>query len=107
MSDAQETFRQCAQTATRWSGSPWLFFASLVGTMAWVVVGPLVGFTDPWHLWMTSVLTILTWLQVVLVQHAQHTHEHALHLKLDELIRAIGQADNRLIGIENKPSEEQ
>lgn len=50
--------------------------------------------------------TILTFLMVFLIQNTQNRDAHAIHLKLDELIRAIDPARNMLIDIEDMEDEE-
>jgi low affinity Fe/Cu permease len=43
---------------------------------------------------------------VFLIQNTQNRDAHALHLKLDELIRATAAARNRLIALETMTDEE-
>ena len=50
--------------------------------------------------------TIVTFLMVFLVQHTQNRDARALHLKLDELIRGLDAARNRLINLENCSDDE-
>jgi low affinity Fe/Cu permease len=50
--------------------------------------------------------TIVTFLMVFLIQSTQNRDSKALHLKLDELIRAVGSARNRLVNLESCTDEE-
>lgn len=50
--------------------------------------------------------TIVTFLMVFLVQNAQNRDSLAVHLKLDELIRAIDATDNALIEAEDETDNE-
>jgi low affinity Fe/Cu permease len=50
--------------------------------------------------------TIVTFLMVFLIQATQNRDSEAIHLKLDELIRAVGKARTGLVGLENMPEEE-
>ena len=50
--------------------------------------------------------TIVTFLIVFLIQNTQNRDARAIHLKLDEIIRAIGKAHNDMIDIENLSEEE-
>ena len=43
---------------------------------------------------------------VFLIQNAQNRDSHALHLKLDELIRSLRGANNKMIDIEKLSDEE-
>lgn len=98
-------FHRFASHAARWAGSVWLFGLSIVGTGLWLSIGVATGFHPQVHLWVTSILTVTTWLVCLLIQHEQCRQEDALQAKMDELIRAIASADNRLIGIEKPPDE--
>ena len=48
----------------------------------------------------------MTFLMVFLVQHTQNRDARALHLKMDELLRSVELARNRLINLENCSDEE-
>ena len=50
--------------------------------------------------------TIITFLMVFLIQHAQNRDTQAIHVKLDELIRATHGAHNRLIALEDQSEED-
>ena len=49
---------------------------------------------------VNTATTIITFLMVFLIQNAQNRDSHALHLKLDEIIRAKRSANNKMIDIE-------
>lgn len=42
----QEVFRVFAQRVSEATGSPWAFITALAGVIAWLVMGPFVGFSD-------------------------------------------------------------
>jgi low affinity Fe/Cu permease len=50
--------------------------------------------------------TIVTFLMVFVLNNAQSRDTAAMNVKLDALIHAIEQADNRLIGLESRPASE-
>jgi low affinity Fe/Cu permease len=50
--------------------------------------------------------TISTFLMVFLIQQGQNKDSHAVHLKLDELLCALQDADNRLVDIEDLDEDE-
>ena len=50
--------------------------------------------------------TIVTFLMVFLVQNTQNRDARALHLKLDEILRSIDTARNKLIDLEHCADEE-
>jgi low affinity Fe/Cu permease len=96
-------FSVFAAQASLVAGSSWLFLGSLLAFGGWLVWGYGAGWSADIHLWPTSVLTWFTWILVVLVQHGQTRQETALQRKLDEVIKALDKADNRLIGLEKQP----
>ena len=50
--------------------------------------GPIFGFSDTWQLVINTGTTIVTFLMVFAIQTSQNRESAALHLKIDELIRA-------------------
>ena len=69
-------------------------------------VGPFFGYSDTWQLIVNTGTTIVTFLMVFLVQNTQNRDARALHLKLDELLRSVKPARNKLIDLENCSDEE-
>jgi low affinity Fe/Cu permease len=57
-------------------------------------------------LWFEGVASAVTVVMVFVLQHTQTRHELALQRKLDEILRAIPTADNRLINLEGAPEED-
>ena len=73
----------------------------------WAVTGPLFHFSDTWQLVINTATTIVTFLMVFLIQNTQKTAtSHAMHLKLDELIRANKNARNSLLALEDMSDED-
>ncbi len=93
-------FRRLASRTAHGVGSPWAFVLSLALVLAWGCTGSLFGYSDTWQLVINTSTTIVTFLMVFLIQNTQNRDSHALHLKLDELIRVSDLARNRLMGLE-------
>ena len=93
-------FNTLAKRASSAAGSPWVFAGALGIVLLWGASGPLFGFNDTWQLVINTGTTIITFLMVFLIQHTQNADTAALHLKLDELIRATHAADNLLLDME-------
>lgn len=103
---SNDLFRRFAARTSHGVGSPWAFVIALAIVVGWAVLGPLFHFSDTWQLVINTGTTIVTFLMVFLIQHTQNRDTHALHLKLDELIRASAEARNRFLAIEELTDEE-
>jgi low affinity Fe/Cu permease len=88
------------------TGTPMAFTIALLTIVAWAVTGPLFGFSDSWQLVINTGTTIVTFLMVFLIQATQNRDTRALHLKLDELIRAQRHARNIFADLEHATDEE-
>lgn len=99
-------FSALARTAATMTGHPLTFFSALLLIVTWAASGPLFHFSDTWQLVVNTATTIVTFLMVFLIQNSQNRDTIALHLKLDELIRAIKEARNSLIDLENLEDQE-
>jgi low affinity Fe/Cu permease len=74
--------------------------------VVWAVSGPVFGFSEQWQLVVNTGTTILTFLMVFLIQNMQNRDAKAIHLKLDELIRASIPARDSLIEVEDLRDDE-
>ena len=102
----QSSFARAAHWASCQAGRSWAFIAAVAVVLAWAVTGPVFGFSDTWQLVINTGTTIITFLMVFLIQHAQNRDTQAIHVKLDELIRATKGAHNRLIALEDQSEED-
>jgi len=93
-------FTRLAKSAARFTGRPLCFGLASLIVIAWVVSGPIFGFSNTWQLVINTGTTIVTFLMVFLIQNTQNRDAKAVHLKLDELIRALGPARNKLVDLE-------
>jgi low affinity Fe/Cu permease len=98
-------FGHIATKVSNATGSPWAFVVAVTVILAWVITGPIFGFSDTWQLAINTGTTIVTFLMVFLIQNTQNRDGKATQLKLDELIRAIAGARNQFIGAELEPEE--
>jgi low affinity Fe/Cu permease len=99
-------FRKFAHRSSEIVGSPWTFLLAVAIVIVWALSGPLFGFSDTWQLVINTGTTIVTFLMVFLIQNTQNRDAKAIHLKLDELIRAIEGARNGLVNLEALSDEE-
>ena len=99
-------FEHFAVWTTNWVGSAWAFVLAVVLTLAWLVSGPLFGYSDTWQLVMNTISSIVTFLMVFLIQRSQNKDTLAMQIKLNEVLAALKGASNRLIDIEDLSEEE-
>lgn len=99
-------FTNFAKWTSKASGKPATFIGAVGIIILWAVTGPLFGFSDTWQLVVNTGTTIITFLMVFLIQNTQNRDSEALQVKLDELIRVMGDAHNELMDLEELEQEE-
>jgi low affinity Fe/Cu permease len=77
---------------------PAAFVVFAVYALAWIVFGNGLE----WH----SFATLATWAMTLVIQRAEHRDTQAIHAKLDELLKADGAANNKIMNIDDKDAEE-
>ena len=87
-------------------GSPFTLAAAALVIVVWATTGPLFRFSDTWQLAINTGTTIVTFLMVFVIQNSQNRDSKALHLKLDEVIRALGDARNEFVTVEQSSEDE-
>lgn len=110
MQAKSNVFARAFGTAATWvaraSGRPGAFAVAAASIVVWALSGPIFGFSDTWQLWVNTSTTIITFLMVFLIQHTQNRDNEALHIKIDELIRAAKNANNAMIDLEELEEEQ-
>ena len=101
-----EAFRKFAHITSEAVGSSGTFIVALAAIVVWVMLGPYFRYSDTWQLVINTATTIVTFLMVFLIQNTQNRDAKAIHLKLDELIRSVAGARNRLVDLENLSDKE-
>ena len=93
-------FERMTRVVALWTGSPAAVLGSLLIVVVWALSGPIFRFSDTWQLVINTGTTILTFNMVFIIQAAQNRDGAAVQTKLDEILRAIAGADNRMIALE-------
>jgi low affinity Fe/Cu permease len=98
-------FTRFANSGARATGRPGTFVLALIIVLVWAITGPIFAFSDTWQLIINTGTTIVTFLMVFLIQNTQNRDSEAMHVKMDELIRALEGAHNALLDLEELDEE--
>lgn len=85
--------------------------AAVAVIVAVLVTASLVGLATgvlptSWRVWFETISSAITLTMVFSIQHAQTRNQAALQLKMDELLRVVPEADDRVVKIETAPDDE-
>jgi low affinity Fe/Cu permease len=94
-------FGRLARFSAHAVGQPAAFVSALIIIVLWALAGPIFNYSDTWQLVINTGTTIITFLMVFLIQNTQNKDAEAMHIKLDELIRALDNAQNALLNLED------
>ena len=101
-----DAFRVFARRSSIILGSAWSFAGAVLVILVWLLTGPTFHFSDTWQLIINTATTVITFLMVFLIQNTQNRDAKAMHLKLDEIIRAIKDARDELVDLEDLSDED-
>ena len=104
--DLVDRFMEVSDRVTEALGTPWALSASILLIVVWAATGPIFKFSDTWQLVINTATTIITFWMVFVIQTSQNRQAKALQFKLDELIRSIPGARNRMIEAERQSTAE-
>ncbi len=102
----EEIFAKLAGKISQATGSFWTFALALLLVLVWALTGPAFNYSETWQLVINTGTTIITFLMVFVIQHAQNKDMRAVQLKLNELLAAVEGASNRLIDVEDLSDRE-
>ena len=102
----EDEFALVAGRVSNITGSFWAFSIAVGIVLVWAATGPLFHYSDDWQLAINTGTTIVTFLMVFVIQHAQNKEMRAVQMKLNEIIAALEGASNRLIDVEDLSDRE-
>ncbi|MDQ6654384.1 MAG: low affinity iron permease family protein [Verrucomicrobiota bacterium] len=106
MCRVRDAFRVFARKASEILGTAWMFIVAISVIVLWAATGHFFNYSDTWQLIINTGTTIVTFLMVFLIQNTQNRDSKAVHLKLDELIRAMEGARDHLVDLEKLSDDE-
>jgi low affinity Fe/Cu permease len=82
--------------------------AGVVGAivLVFLIVLAIAGFPESWEGAFSTVAAAVTLVMVFVLHHTQRREQAATQLKLDELIRALPQADDHYVRVQSAPDDE-
>jgi low affinity Fe/Cu permease len=102
----RESFRWFAHGSSDFAGEPLVFLIAVAIIVIWLFSGPFFHYSDTWQLVINTGTSVITFLMVFLIQNSQTRDTREIHLKLDELIRAIATARNQFMGLKELSDED-
>jgi low affinity Fe/Cu permease len=99
-------FSRFSSTVAEHMGAPWAFLGAVLVIVVWALTGPIFQFSSDWQLFVNTGTTIVTFLMVFLIQNTQNRDARAIHLKLDELLRATPRARKEFMEAEEEDIDE-
>lgn len=104
--DLVDRFSKVATKISDIMGHPTAFICAAVLIVGWAITGNSFNWSQSHSLFINTVTTIITFLLGFLILNTANRVGKAEQLKLDELIRAINEANNRFIKLETKGIKE-
>lgn len=98
----RHAFDRFARATSHVLGLPSAFIVALLIVIAWAATGPALGYSDTWQLIINTSTTVLTFLMIFVLQSTQNRDTTAVQKKLDEILRAVPEARDDMIGIEQE-----
>ncbi|HZZ87018.1 MAG TPA: low affinity iron permease family protein [Caulobacteraceae bacterium] len=96
-------FADAASQISKGAGRPFTFILACLIVVSWGLAAGPMHLSDTWQLVMNTISSVITFLMVFLIQNTQARDSEAMHAKLDAIIAALDDADDRYLQIERLP----
>jgi len=100
-SPATHAFSHFSTLVARKAGHIVPFLAATVLVVLWAVSGPFAHWSDTWQLVMNTLSSAVTFLMVFVIQGSQNRDTEMINAKLNEIIRALPDARNEFLDLED------
>lgn len=98
-------FLNMSEVAVALTGNRFALATAIALVAIWCIIGAGLDFPKKWFLLSNMFGTMATLFMMLLMQRSQNRDTHALHVKMDELIRS-SEARNHMIGVERLEATE-
>ncbi|MDQ2866506.1 MAG: low affinity iron permease family protein [Candidatus Eremiobacteraeota bacterium] len=106
MNILRDQFGNFARFVNLFASSPTATALAFALVVLWALSGPHFRYSDFWQLIMNTTSSIITFLMVFVLNNAQSRDTSAINAKLDAIVYAMENTDNRLIGLEQQTESE-
>lgn len=103
---AAKKFRIFSEKVSKAAGSPVAFSAAVLLFVIWAATGPYFNWSEAHHTCLDIILSVTPFWMVFILQATQNRDSEIVEAKLDELLRAVADAREDLVGIHKRPEEE-
>ncbi len=100
---ARSNFTKTVAQVVHALASVYAVSVAVLVVLVWAGAGPFLGYSQGWQMAINTTTTIVTFLMTFFILHAQGQTEAALHAKLDEVLRAIPDADDQDLAESERP----
>lgn len=90
----------------RWTGSTSGIMVANGLMLLWLIYGYYEHFSEESQMVLNTVTSMITFVMLFLIQKGQNKADKATQLKLDEIIYALENGNNKRLGIESLTEEE-
>jgi low affinity Fe/Cu permease len=99
-------FRVFSEYVAELAGSPSAFAIAVALFLLWLATGPVFGWSEEHHRFLDVTLAIVPFWMVFVLQATQNRDSDIVEAKLDELLKAVSEAREDLVGIQHDPEKE-
>ena len=89
----------------RFTGTIIAFIAVGVLVLVWGILGSVFSFSPTWRIAVSTGITLITFSMIFLILKSQNNDSKEMQKKLNELIKAHEQSNNRIVDIEDHTEE--